>query len=670
MLLLAALGGVAAPLAGQVVPDTARSTVLLAGRPAGLHRAWTAPDGARMFDFQFNDRGRGPSLTQRVVLGRDAVPERIEIKGHDYLKSPVDERFVMDRRKLRWRARWKSSAESSSVSIPHPTYFAAINDVSTDVLERLLVESAGKPVSILPQGRLRAERVRDVSVTSSGRTLLVTLWATHGLGFTPQKWWTDDAGRFFASGSSWMMIVREGWESTQPALLQAQAAYDSARAATLARTLARRPTVPVVFRDAMLFDAESARMIEHTSVVVSGNRITAVGPNDRVTAPEGAEIIDLAGRTLMPGMWDMHVHTSDDDGVLHLAAGVTTVRDLANDMAETLARRRRIDAGTLLGPRMLLAGFLDGPGPFAAPTRALVSTADSARAWVNRYADSGYVQIKVYSSLDTALVPVIVRAAHARGLRVSGHVPQGMTAEGFVRAGADELQHVNFLFLNFWKDSVKDTRTPERFTAPGQRAVHLDLDSERVRRFVALLKERGTVVDPTLVTFEAMYTGSPAAIDPAFAAVADRLPPAVRRGLFGGALPMADSATAERYRGSYGAMKRMVKVLHDAGVPLVAGTDAMAGFAYHRELELYGEAGIPSAQVLRIATLGAARVMKRDADLGSIAPGKLADLVVIGGDPVARLSDVRKVTLVLKDGVMYVPATLYREVGVTPVVLK
>jgi Amidohydrolase family len=120
----------------------------------------------------------------------------------------------------------------------------------------------------------------------------------------------------------------------------------------------------------------------------------------------------------------------------------------------------------------------------------------------------------------------------------------------------------------------------------------------------------------------------------------------------------------ERYRESEKALLRAVKMLYDAGVPLVAGTDATPGFSLHRELELYVEAGIPAREVLRIATLGAARVMKRDGQLGSIAPGKLADLILVEGDPTRRIADIRRVSLVVKDGNVYDPAALYKSIGV------
>lgn len=656
-------------VAQPAISDTVRSTFLMAGRSAGIHKAWIAPDGSRNFYFEFNDRGRGPALTQRVTLRSDGYPGTIDITGHDYFKSPVEEHFALAPLNGRWRAAWKNPAESASATLDAPRYYSAMYDVASNVLEPLLLSTPDKRLSILPQGEVRAERIRDLTITAGSRSKTVTLYATHGLGFTPSLWWADERGEFFAAGSSWSMSIREGWESAQPELLKGQQAYDSSRAVATARSLSRRPSTPVVFRNASVFDAETGRVRPRTTVVVSGNRITAVGEDSRMAVPAGAEVIDVAGKTLMPGMWDMHVHMTDDDGLMHLAAGVTTVRDLANDTDESLARKRRITEGSLIGPRMILGGFMDAPGPFAGPTKVLVSTADSARLWVNRYADLGYEQIKIYSSIDPALVPAIVDAAHARGLRVSGHVPQGMTAEEFVRAGVDELQHTNFLFLNFWRDSVKDTRTPERFTAPAERAAVLDLKSERVSKFIALLKERGTIIDPTVAVFESMLTGRQGSVDPAYATVADRMPPTVRRGFLTGGLPVPEGRDA-RYRDSFAAFKRMVKAMYDAGVPIVAGTDAMPGFAYHRELELYAEAGIPAPEVLRIATINAARLMKREKELGSITPGKLADLIVIDGNPTVRLTDIRRVTLVMKDGVLYDPAAMYRTIGVVPAVVS
>jgi hypothetical protein len=292
----------------------------------------------------------------------------------------------------------------------------------------------------------------------------------------------------------------------------------------------------------------------------------------------------------------------------------------------------------------------------------LVDTPEEARAAVDRYADLGYVQIKVYSSLDPALVPVIAERAHARGLRLSGHVPAFMLAEQAVRQGFDEIQHLNMLLLNFWPE-VGDTRTPARFTEVAARAADLDLQSEPVQRFIALLRERDVVVDPTINIFEELFTARPGAVSRGWQPVAERLPPQVRRSLTAGGLPVP-AGQDERYRASFRKAMELLARLHRAGVRLVPGTDAPAGFALHRELELWVEAGIPAAATLQAATLGSARVVGRQADLGSIAAGKLADLVLVPGDPTRDIGSLRAIETVVKGGALFDAAALYAAVGV------
>jgi imidazolonepropionase-like amidohydrolase len=240
-----------------------------------------------------------------------------------------------------------------------------------------------------------------------------------------------------------------------------------------------------------------------------------------------------------------------------------------------------------------------------------------------------------------------------------------MIAEQAIRAGFDEMQHMNFVFLNFMPD-VKETRNPSRFIEPAKRSAGIDVNSKQVKDFIALLKEHKTVIDPTLVAFEGMITARNGKPDPSFARIIDRLPSNVRRGFLTGGLPVGDDATDKTYRASFDNWKRMTKTLFDNGITLVAGTDSLAGFAYHRELELYSESGIPNNKVLQLATIGAARVMKKDAESGSIAAGKLADMVLVEGDPTKNISDIRRVRTTIKDGKIYDSAALLRELGVQP----
>jgi hypothetical protein len=230
---------------------------------------------------------------------------------------------------------------------------------------------------------------------------------------------------------------------------------------------------------------------------------------------------------------------------------------MANTIEIVGELKRQWEGGETLGPRAVLAGMLDGPGPYAGPTKALVSSFEEARPWIDRYAALGYVQVKLYSSIKPELVAPIAAYAHSKGMRVSGHIPAFMTAEQAIRAGYDEIQHANMLVLNFLFDEVKDTRTPARFTAVAEHAASMDLDSAPARAFFDLLAERGIVLDPTLSIFEGMFTAVPGEVSPDFAAVADRLPPLVRRGFLGGGLPVPEGG-ADRYRASFKKMQQIV----------------------------------------------------------------------------------------------------------------
>ena len=661
MLILALL--IAAPAANvpelpkEVPASSTRYTVNLMGQPAGQQAVWTEGGRLRAF-FQFNDRGRGPKTWSTFVL-QEGIPVSTNVTGNDYMKDAVQETFQLKD----GTASWKSKAEQGSRKISGAAFYPSMYGppIETALLARAALDRGGS-IALLPEGEARITKVLDLSVGNGDKLKPVTLYAVTGFDFSPVYLWLDAGREYFASGGVWQMTVREGWESAAPHLIKAQEDAIQQRAREQAQRLAHRPKGMLVFHDVAVFDAERAKVVPRQDVVIDGNHIVEVRPT--AAAPAGAEVIEGAGKTLIPGLWDMHAHVTANDGPLNLAAGVTTVRDLANDIDDLLARKKRIEEGTELGTRIVMAGFMDGPGPFQGPTKVLVSDEKTGREWVDKYASLGMVQIKLYSSLKPELVAPIAEEAHKRGLRVSGHIPAGLLASEAVKLGYDEIQHANFLVLNFMPD-VKETRTPARFTEPAKRTADLDLDSAQVRDFIQLLVDRHVTLDPTLSVFESMFLDRPGTMAVGMREVADRLPVQIRRGYLAGNLPIPPGMD-EKYRASWKKMLAFIHQLYAAGVPIEAGTDAMAGFALHRELEIDVEAGIPPPEVLRLATLGAARIMGFEHQLGSIRPGKLADVVLIGGDPARRIADVRKTELTVKDGVVYRSAEVYADLGVRP----
>jgi hypothetical protein len=640
-------------------PSTIRYEVLIADRVAGSQVTEVKETGELQVSHEFNDRGRGPRLSTRIRLARDGTPVLIETSGHNYLKVKVDDRFAIEA----GRATWHNALDSGEKTLSGSAFYLSTNPAPEEsgLLANALLASPEKKLPILPQGEARIEKLDELELRAGGATRKVVQYSIEGLGLEPQTLWLDEERRYFAQVSAWLSVIREGWRESIPRLLAAEDRAKARRSEKLARSLGRPLGPSWAIRGGNVFDAEHEKLLGDYTVVGSGNRIVAVGPTASVAVPPNAQVIEAAGKAVLPGLWDMHAHIFESQAAMYIACGVTTVRDLANDIDALGDLKRRIDAREAIGPSIIPAGFVEGSGPFAGPTKVLVDTEAEARAAIDRYKQLGYPQIKIYSSIKPDLVPFIVEYSHRLGLRVSGHVPAGMNAEDAVRAGFDELQHINFVFLNFLVDRSADTRTPLRFTAIAEHAADLDLGSSRVQAFIALLKERNVVIDPTVSTFEGLLAARTGQISPTYASVAPKLPPMTQRSLKGGGLA---PGTGERNANAFAALLKMVGILYRAGIPIVAGTDTpLPGLVVHRELELYVQAGLPPPAVLRIATLGGATVMKRDRQSGSIAPGKQADVIIVDGNPAERISDIRRVETVLTNGVLYDAKELERKIG-------
>lgn len=627
-----------------------RSTVLMSTNPAGT-QVVTMRGNETIVDFEFNDRGRGPKTHTVLRVDERGVPVSIVTTGNDYFKQQIEEHFSIDGA----TAKWKNTAETAEGKAGgfYSSMYGAPEEVA--VLARALLRN-GERMAMLPGGETSIRKVDEQTI----RGTHVTAYEISGLGFTPFDIWLDDEQQFFGFLSSWSSTIREGFEADAKALIDLQEARSRARVAELAKKYTHTPTMRrLSIVNARIFDPRTGTLSAPTEITIEGNRITAIGEPMVYSA---ADVYDAKGKVVLPGLWDMHVHLGSEDGLLNIAAGITSARDLGNDSDFITAFQKKIDAAEAIGPRVVLAGLVDGPGPFKGPTNILADNEEEARKAVDFFAGRNYEGLKIYSSIRPELVPVLTKYAHERGLRVSGHIPAGMRAEQAVDAGYDEIQHANMLLLNFMPD-VTDTRTPARFTEPAKRAADLDLRSPEVQAFIAKLRDRNIVVDPTLAVFETMFTARAGTMSPTYAMIADRFPPQVRRYFLTGGLPVPEGMD-ERYRQSFAKMLELVAELHRNGVKVVAGTDALAGFSLHRELELYAKAGIPNAEVLRLATLTPAEILKRDKELGTIEAGKLADLIIIDGNPLANISDIRRVVKVVKDGNVFEPKELYGELGV------
>jgi imidazolonepropionase-like amidohydrolase len=622
----------ALPVSAQVGSETTAYPVLNHGRLAG-HVTVARSSAETVVRVEFRDRNRGQWYEMRYRASGEGWPASIE-------RYPIDNETGETGERMAWfeagadSVRWSIGEDSRAVRAEPDLFYEpqGAGPFHDALVARFLLDRPDRRATTVTGEERRVEIAAEAMVTA-GRGPERVRFATVGTDddIAPGGVWIDENGELFASSAGWFITVRPGAEHTLPTLRAIESAYRNAAAARVADEVMPDMDGPLVVSNGNVFDAERGVVMPGTTVVIEGDRIVAVGPADSIDTPRGATVIDATGRSVIPGMWEMHGHhnhTSQISGSLRkLAAGITTVRDLAADVDAAVSQRDRADAGTIVSPRLVLAGFIEGPGAWAGPTSAIAGTVDEALEWIARYDSLGYVQIKLYNLIHPDLLPAIGEDARRRGMLLSGHIPRGMSVEAAVDLGYDEIQHAAFLFSTHFQDSLY---VPEMRPYSGVASIvapDYDVDGEEMTALLEFLAERGTVIDGTFTIWE----GARTLVDD----------------------PQPQSA-------SY---KRLLTRLYEAGVPLVAGTDNGNGIPYHQELALYEDAGIPSPKVLQIATIDAARFMRQDADYGSIAVGKVADLAIIDGNPAERILDLWFVEDVIRAGVPYRTEDLRRVSG-------
>ena len=644
-------------------PTTLRRVIVSLSRRSGTSVTTVAADGTITIALDVVENGRGPHTDATVRLAADGTIASLDAHGHHTMGTAVDEVFSREGS----HAHWKSHEESGDQEVKGSAFYAPIADLPDAVgwiAEAAL--KAGGTLPLLPGGEAHIERSSDATVSSGKEQRHLVGYAITGLDLSPVRVWMNDDGSWFGVVSPWWSVVPEGWESVIEPLIEKQNQLDRERDARVAAKSAHRPPAAgLAYTHARVLDVERGRWLADQTVLVVGDVIKSVGPSAGAKLPAGVEAVDLANKALLPGLWDMHAHLGDVDGVLDIASGVTTVRDVGNDPDKLDDWKKRYDDLSAVGPHVLRFGFIEGRNDKAASSKVTAETEAEAKAAVELFFKRGYEGIKIYNSVRPELVPLLAKEAHARGMMVTGHVPVHMLANEAVRAGYDGIEHINMLFLNFFADHDTDTRTTTRFTLVGDKAATFDLKGKPVVEFLALLKEHHTVIDPTLNAFEDLLVGEQGKVISGLEPLVLRLPVQTQRAFLLGGLPL-EGDKAKTYRASYEKMLAMVKAVHDAGVPLVIGTDSLAGLMLHHELALFVRAGLSTADTLRAATLDAARVMRRDKQSGSIAVGKAADMFVVDGDPLARIADAGKVVSTMRGGVVFASAPLYETAGVRP----
>jgi imidazolonepropionase-like amidohydrolase len=629
-------------------PANARHLVIQStGGKHGDSYIWTTTDGTRMGRESLNLRGQVFEVDSSGKAGSDGMPSAVTIRGVTP-QGDAGETFTVSER----QARWKSPIDNGSANYASPAFYVSQGgpiETTAWFLETLLARP-DKTLNLLPGGKAQATRLADLEIGSDATRQTITLWAVTGVSNSPIPMWADAGNKFFgvAFGLAWLP---ETYAREQSKIQDAQAKAMAAQAPTLARSLAKVPGGPVAFTNVRMFDAENARFLTNQTVVVDKGLITAIGAAASMTAPAGAQVIDGRGKTLVPGLWDCHMHVNDDfTGLQELSMGVTSIRDPGNDDTRTIDRRTRAAAGELLSPHVYPSSLIDGKGPYTAQVANVATSEAEAISLVDKAKANGFTGVKFYGTFNPAWLKASIAEAHKLGLHVHGHIPAGIRPVDAINAGYDEITHINWIMMQAMPDSViRDSNGMLRFEGPGRYAKDVNLEGTAMKEMIGTMASRHIYNDPTMVAFESLYVPENGDLSPSYAPFVGTLPPTTERGFRGGGFAVPKDLTRADYRASWAKMVDMLGRMHKAGVPIVAGTDG-AGIELVHELEIYVQAGFTPGEALAAATIVPARLVNQDAKTGSIKVGKAADLALIEGDPSTRVGDLRQTRLVMLDG--------------------
>ncbi|MHA7830721.1 MAG: amidohydrolase family protein [Flagellimonas sp.] len=637
-------------------------SVIISETKVGHLKANTSGDTIKI-DYDYKNNGRGPTMKETIVLNAEGYPVNWEVSGNTTFGNAVNEQFSLEGEE----AAWTDATGSGSTTLDSPQiYVNQFGSPYTAVLAaRLLLDAPENTLPVLPAGNLTLTKMEDLTVphVSGEGELALTTYALSGADMNPSYFIMDENEKFFAAISPRYIVIRDGYEAEEKGLRELAENYSAERYEKLQKEYANNYNKKVRIKNVKVFDPKTLSLTDPVSVVVEGEKIAAIEAAD--ATGEDEVVIEGNGGTLVPGLYEMHAHTGDNGALLNILAGVTSFRDMGNNTEVLSNLIEKINSGVLAGPRVTRLGFIEGKSPYSSNNGILVESQEEALAAVDTYDSLGFYGVKLYNSMNGDWAPAIVKKAHDQGLFVTGHVPAFSNANDMLRAGYDEMTHINQTMLGWVLEPDEDTRTLLRLTAM-KRFPELDLNSDKVKETMDLFVANKTAMDPTLAIHERLMLSRNGEVTPGALDYVDHMPPNEQRSLKVALAQIADDEEDKAYREAYDKIVETLKMMKDKGILIVAGTDLGGAFNLHRELELYNQQlGYTPAEVLKLASYDMAQYLGHES-LGSIEPGKLADFFLVPGNPVEDIKAIKTIGMVSKGGTFYYPSEVYPEFGITP----
>ncbi|MEO7996896.1 MAG: amidohydrolase family protein, partial [Gemmatimonadaceae bacterium] len=587
------------------------------------------------------DRGRRNRIQSSMLLDAKYAPKRLDVaRIADTTRTPVTRVDVNGRTATVLRNGTSADVAMPAVAFAISPYQPLSQHLA--LLRYWMAHGSPATIAIVPGGPVNNVAIKRSGVDTLGTgadRILLTRYTINGVVWGNEYLWLDANGRMAMFASAAGGLSMKGVQADLVplhaelmAIASRAAVNDMVAIAARTKPIARGSVALV---GATLVDGTGHAAVRNATIVINRGKIVAAGPSAGVKIPATARRIDVTGKTIVPGLWDSHAHLHQLEWTpVYLAAGVTTVRDMGNELPFITDLRQAIQSGRAAGPNIIAAGLVDGPGPNAFGAFS-ASTPEEGREIVRRYHDLGFEQMKLYSLLSPAVVGAICREAHKLGMTVTGHIPTSLSLQAAIDSGMDQVAH---------------------------QPIRAEGDSLKV--LLQFLKQHNTVIDPTASWNE---IGGHSQAEPLqnFQPVTQHLPPVfMQTRAAGWGAANVDSATA------HARLARSLvttKALFDAGIPIVVGTDeGVPAFSVYREMELYVQAGLSPMDALRAATAVPAKAMGREKDLGTIEAGKMADLLVLDANPLDKISNIRRVRFVMKGGALFDSAALWKAVGFIP----